>query len=445
MPTPAPGDACPGALRLHEAADGHLARIRIPGGLIPAEAATALARAAEELGDGNLDLTSRGNVQLRGLPADAGTELAARLTEAGLLPAPSHERMRNIVASPLSGLDDTGHVDVTALVTRLDAVLCADPATAALSGRFLFGFDDGRGDTAALDADVTMLATPDGDLALTLPGVAGSLRVPPGQAPAAAHAAALLFLDAARASTARAWRVVELPPAQALSTATLTELAARVPGARTAPAPETPAPSGGPRPGPTPPREGRSALHALAPLGRLTTAQWRELADLAAAHGSGTLRATPWRGIVVPGLTPARAAQAAADLARAGLVTGAASPWEGVGACTGRPGCVKSLADVRADARAALDAAPGGLPVYWSGCERRCGHPRGTAWVDAVATGAGYDVAVRPADPAADPRPAGRNVPAARLPVALAAARRFSPTTRPTRHDAVRKEREQSV
>ncbi|MBT2877296.1 precorrin-3B synthase, partial [Streptomyces sp. McG6] len=189
MPTPARGDACPGALRLHEAADGHLARVRIPGGLLRAPQAMALAGAAEDLGDAHLDLTSRGNVQLRALPADAGRELAARLAEADLLPSSAHERIRNLVASPLSGLDDEGHADVTPLVPAVDAALLADPATTALSGRFLFALDDGRGDTAALDADVTMLATPDGDLALTLPGVPGSLRLPPDQAPAAAHAA----------------------------------------------------------------------------------------------------------------------------------------------------------------------------------------------------------------------------------------------------------------
>lgn len=272
----------------------------------------------------------------------------------------------------------------------MDAALLADPATTALSGRFLFALDDGRGDTAALDADVTMLATPGGDLALTLPGVPGSLRLPSDQAPAAAHAAALLFLAAARASGTRAWRVAELPPGQALSTATLAELAARVPGTRTAPAPETPAPYGGPRPGPTPPRDGRSALHTLAPLGRLTAYQWRELAELAARHGAGTLRATPWRGVVVPGLSPARAAEAAAGLARAGLVTVKGSSWEGVGACTGRPGCVKSLADVRADARAALDAAPGAFlstgPVASAAAATPGVRPGWTPWRPAPAT-----------------------------------------------------------
>ncbi|EFH31686.1 LOW QUALITY PROTEIN: cobalamin biosynthesis protein CobG,precorrin-3B synthase, partial [Streptomyces pristinaespiralis ATCC 25486] len=112
--------------------------------------------------------------------------------------------------------------------------------------------------------------------------------------------------------------------------------------------------------------------------------------------------------------------------AAAGLVTDPASPWPGVGACTGRPGCAKSLADVRADATAHLAAGAGGLPVYWSGCERRCGHPRGT-WVDVVATGDGrYDVAVRGAG--ADVPPDRRALP--ELADALAAARTITTPTK---------------
>ncbi|MFB6892271.1 cobalamin biosynthesis protein CobG, partial [Kitasatospora sp. NPDC056327] len=38
------------------------------------------------------------------------------------------------------------------------------------------------------------------------------------------------------------------------------------------------------------------------------------------------------------------------------------------------------------------------LPVHWSGCERRCGHPAGR-WVDALATGQGYRVTVAGAPP----------------------------------------------
>jgi precorrin-3B synthase len=112
------------------------------------------------------------------------------------------------------------------------------------------------------------------------------------------------------------------------------------------------------------------------------------LTGLASTTPGRELRLTPWRGVVVPapGLSEEQAAEALARLSVTGLVTDPASPWLRVGACIGRPGCAKSLADVRADATAGLDAARhgGGLPLYWSGCERRCGHPRGER-VDVVA------------------------------------------------------------
>ena len=80
-------DACPGALRLHAADDGALARIRVPGGLLTLRQAEAAATAADRLGDGRIDLTSRGNLQVRGLrDPGAGTELAALLGEADCCP-----------------------------------------------------------------------------------------------------------------------------------------------------------------------------------------------------------------------------------------------------------------------------------------------------------------------------------------------------------------------
>src|SRR3954451_15182501 len=91
-------DACPGALQTHAAADGALARVRLPGGLVTRAQLAVLATAALDLGDGALELTSRGNVHLRGLGPGADTELAVRLTAAGLLPSPSHDRVRNVLA-----------------------------------------------------------------------------------------------------------------------------------------------------------------------------------------------------------------------------------------------------------------------------------------------------------------------------------------------------------
>lgn len=177
------GDACPGSLRLHRADDGALARVRIPGGVLSIRQADVLLEAARELGDGELHLTSRGNVQLRGLGQECGGRLAELLDRAGLLPSRRHERIRNVVASPLSGLDGRGRLDVRPWLTALDGLLCGSDKAAGLSGRFLFALDDGRGDVDALGADVTLLAWSDGSALLRI-GTAGAvLRVSGADAP----------------------------------------------------------------------------------------------------------------------------------------------------------------------------------------------------------------------------------------------------------------------
>ncbi|WKX74102.1 precorrin-3B synthase [Streptomyces sp. XD-27] len=407
------GDACPGALRLHQADDGALARVRLPGGLLTPHQAEVLARAAEELGNGRLDLTSRGNIQLRGLGSDCGGPLADRLRGAGLLPSDRHERARNVVASPLAGLDGGGHADVQRWARRLDELLCTEPDTASLSGRFLFAVDDGRGDVAALDADVTLIARPGGGAVLHVGGseddgapACRGLMVRAEDAPGAAVVAALEFLAAVRESGTRAWRARELPAPYAVSARRLAARLAAAGIAATALASPYAADAGDaeaarPAPGLVSGPDGRCALSVLAPLGRVTAGQWRLLTATAAREGAGELRVTPWRGVVLPGVSAGGGRELLAALADAGLVTDRNSPWYGVGACTGRPGCAKSLADVRADAERAARAAPAvsgaaahALPVYWSGCERRCGHPGGR-WVDVLATGDGYRVAAR--------------------------------------------------
>ncbi|MBT2405096.1 MULTISPECIES: precorrin-3B synthase [unclassified Streptomyces] len=387
------GDACPGALRLHGADDGFLARVRIPGGLLTAAQAAVLGLAADRFGDGHLELTSRGNVQLRGLADGCGAGLAELLDAAGLLPAPSHERVRNIVATPLSGLEGTARPDVLPWARELDRLLCASMRATALSGRFLFAFDDGRGDVAALGPDVTVLAVPDGRALVRLGPAPDAVELAAPDAARAALLAAEYFLDAADAAGNRAWRVSELPPEHALDAGEFSvRLGAAGIDAVCAPAVAWPY---APPPRPWGPGVGdRAALCVLPPLGRLTSEQWRVLVQ-AAERGNGELRITPWRTVILPWAGARMPIDGLGRIERAGLVLAPDSAWESVTACTGRPGCAKSLADVRADARAVVELAQGRLPVHWSGCERRCGHPRGTDWVDVVATaGDGYELSV---------------------------------------------------
>lgn len=393
-------DRCPGALRLHEAADGPLARIRVPGGVLSIEQVDTLAAAAAELGDGRLHLTARGNVELRAVrDADA---LSRRLDSAGLLPAPSHERARNIVLSPLAGLDGAGHwpagLDATQAVRGTDAALLAAPELAALSGRFLFGIDDGRGDVLALEPDLAaVLLEPEAErtepLARLLVGESGGPAVRLTDIPAALVAAAGAFLDHTRTIPEGAWRIDDLPDARAAIDLVHAAIARAVPTWDTgAPTPPRDARGTGPRPGlHTHPDTGATTLVAALPLGTADAEAWLAAA-MCAAYGDSLVRTTPWRGFVLAGMPVEAAAATAARLTASGLVADPDDAWVGLGACTGLPGCAKSRADVRADAtklRERLAQRPDRdmeLPLHLCGCERRCGHPR-TEHVEAVATG----------------------------------------------------------
>jgi precorrin-3B synthase len=175
-----------------------------------------------------------------------------------------------------------------------------------------------------------------------------------------------------------AWRLAEIPGGTE-------QVVARLGSERSTPVDVPVAPVTGPA-GAVTQDDGRTALVAVVPLGRLTAAQ----ADLLAATARN-LQLTPWRSVVLPDLPDASAAR---HLAAAGLVIDPGSSWLRVTACAGRPGCAKSLADVRADAATAVATGTlpsGGARQHWAGCERRCGRPRGDV-TDVVATGLGYRV-----------------------------------------------------
>jgi precorrin-3B synthase len=363
-------DACPGALQVHQAADGALARVRLPGGVISAAQLEALAHAATQFGSPAMELTSRGNIQLRAITDT--TAVAEIVVAAGLLPSQTHERVRNIVASPLSGRLG-GTADIRALVAALDEAIQSEPALAELPGRFLFGVDDGRGDVSGLGADVGAHFLGQSTAALLLAGRDTGVRLATPDVVPALIAVATQFAGIRES----AWRIAELDDrGQLLRQFTPTA----TPGATWPPVTRAPV-------GWLPQDDGRVALGAAVPLGVLQARVAEFLAAIAAP-----MAITPWRSVLVFDLDEGVADTALRVLAPMGLVFDENSPWLSVSACTGSPGCEHSTADVRADAVAALDIAAEGHR-HFVGCERACGSPPSGQVL--VATGDGYQPRAR--------------------------------------------------
>jgi len=356
---------------VHQAADGALARVRLPGGMIAAAQLEALAEAAERFGAGTLELTGRANVQIRGITDPSAVTDA--VAEAGLLPSATHERIRNIVASPLSGRVGD-RTDIRPWVHELDAAIQADEELAGLPGRFLFSIDDGTADVSGLAADAGVHVLPaDGQelgdsgtdsrsVALFLAGRDTGIRLEPNQSVSTLVDVARRFV----AHRGNAWRIAELADSDVLLGDAQRAAAA---GGRFPPVrppvgwiEQTSDGSG----------QARVALGAVVPLGVLTARQARFVAAIDAP-----VVITPWRSLVVCDLDEPVAETSLRVLAPLGLVFDETSPWLEVTACVGSPGCSRSRADVRSEARRVVESGAVAGAVHYVGCERGCGKPVG--------------------------------------------------------------------
>ncbi len=383
-------DRCPGVLRLHSAADGHLARIRLPGGRLDGVGLRAVATLAAA-GNGVVELTSRASLQIRGLDAGAASWAADVLWEAGLLPSPEHDRVRNILASPFGGRHPAAVLGADSIVVALDRALCGDHALAVLPGRFLFVVEDGSRTLGRQRADVSLVATgAAGRLRLDLAGRPTTLEAAAQDAPKLALNAARAFMQLRREDGSNGWRIDDLADgaariARALGGSPREEVAPIVPRLTAAGALEQ--------------AGGRWAVTALAPLGRVERTALPGLADLladealqgpAASVPEGStgperahLRVSPARTLTVLDVPSDRVGELTATLEGLGLVTAPNSGWEGLSACAGLHACQNARGDVRAAAvrRASVRrGSPGhSRSEHWTACERGCGRPPAVA------------------------------------------------------------------
>ena len=395
---------CPGILHAVPARDGLLMRIRVPGGLIDAHQLRTIAQLSAAYADGTIEITSRANLQIRAIQqADLGT-IAERLAAAGLLPSVDHDRVRNIVSSPLAGLDPSEILDPRPYLHELDRKLSANSPFAQIHPKFSFGIFGGPARFSPDADDLALEAISTSEFRLDIAG--NAFLVPRARAVDTLLKAAENCIEIAHQHNipVRVRKIVEIPGAAERIAPTPRRFEGEGLQSRRNEEPKDAAlaaevlPSAAPTPPPidapigTCPTSHPNLINIIPtiPLGRLTAHQAISIAALPGID----LRLAPWRGIVlgaipleaVPGITSA--------LHAIGLSCTGHNGFHGVSACAGITGCEAALADVRTHAASLAELlegrpVPAGWTVNLSACDKQCARRHGAA-IDLIAYPSGY-------------------------------------------------------
>jgi precorrin-3B synthase len=397
--------ACPALSRIVAARDGGLCRIKLPGGKLLAPQAFAIADAAELHASGIVEFTNRANMQVRGVKAGCEARLSGQLSAAGLGPrvdatqsidpiaaerqALIADDARNLLLSPVAGIDAEALHDTAPLAESMLAMLQSEPRLAELSPKFSVLLDGGER-LAALDHPHDVWFSAMSPIAVEHPtaeawfalGLAGQPSADRGDALAAVRAGdivalmrALLhtFLDLATPEDTRMRhllrshdRLAVLDHAAVKAGIDLQRGPAIDAWRRSAADPSRRFGAHAQR------QAGRWHIGGQPPLGRIDTATLRGLAQLASAQGDGTLRVTPWQSVLLPNIAEPAVSHVADALRSLGFVLDARDPLARVIACAGSTGCAKAWADTKADALAIARQLPADTHVHLSGCERSC-------------------------------------------------------------------------
>lgn len=394
-----------------ETGDGLLARLPPAGPLSP-DAILAVCDAANRFGNGIVEVTARGSIQVRGLSVSTAAPFVAALASAHI-----RDAAPAILAPPLAGLDPAETVDVRPLVRTLREAVEAEGIGRRLAPKTSLVIDGGGGlHLDAMDADLRLVATADGAFAVALGGAAATARAV-GTVTADRAATAALTVLRLIAALGPAARGRDLDPA----------VAARAIGAGPA------APAAGRRPAePLGVHRLGGGGHVLGlglPFGQVDAATLAALVDAGVEGGATAFAPAEGRALLALGFAADAVARFRARAAALGFIVRADDPRRAVVACPGTPACASGLMPARAiAAEVAAAAAPmldGSVTLHISGCAKGCAHPRAATLAFAGGEhGAGLILSGRAGDPPAAVLPAG-DIPAAtaRLAAAVRAAR----------------------
>lgn len=346
--------SCPSLDAPMQTGDGWLARLRIAGGRLTPEQMIAIARLARQYGNGLVEISGRGNLQVRGLSEASSSQFAA-----GVRDVVTIETGLVVETPPLAGDDFLERADPRELADAIRKL--AGPFADRLGPKVTVVVDGaGQITLVHLKADIRLVAADVGHWQVSIGnGTAMTLSV-----------------DAALE----------------LAIATLQQIAelgvdARATDLPVAPDPAAPITVSSPIGDFT--RRNGSAVGIALPFGSAQTDQLIALTKLAASHGVSEMRLAPNHCILVFDAPAAFAAEAGA----LGFITDPGDPRLRVNACIGSDGCASGHMPARKIADRLVAALPPGQTLHVSGCSKGCAQPR-RADVTLVGRDDGYGLVI---------------------------------------------------
>jgi precorrin-3B synthase len=365
--------ACPGLTAPMQTGDGLLVRLAGAGATIGLDAAAALCAAARRHGNGIIEVTARGSIQIRGLTAASAPAFADTVAALGI---DAGEGVP-ILVDPLAGIEPAQTIDARSLAGELRQRLAAASFADMLGPKVSVVIDGGSAlHLDAIRADIRLRACSGpatgavwhvglgGDAASAMP--AGAVA----PANAVEIVARLLETIAQHGPQARARDLIHLQGPDAFRTA-ITDFLIEAPGPTARPQSD---PIGTHRL-----RDGHLGLGIGLAFGHTDADALDGLIEAAARAGASGLRTAPGRALLVIGL-PADASPALAAKAESlGFITRRDDPRRNVVACAGAPICASAEIPARALAplisSAAASLLDGSLTIHLSGCPKGCAHP----------------------------------------------------------------------
>jgi precorrin-3B synthase len=375
--------ACPGLSAPMQTGDGLLVRI-LPAGTMSLAAFAALCMAAREHGNGVIEITSRGNIQVRGLSAGSAPQFAAAVAALDI----AAEDGVPVLCNALAGLGAEEIFDTTSLADELRRAMAQHAFASKLSPKVSIVIDGGGAPSLeAVTADIRLHAqAANGDVAIRISVGGDEARATELGHVTPAHAveATLRLLDviARGGGEARARDSLAAEGKRAFQSAVAGFLVSVRPGE---PRDEPKAAIA-----PHPLRNGKIACGIGLAFGHAEADSLERLIEAARAAGASGLRTAPGRALLAIGLTPRTETTFSSAAEHLGFIVRADDPRRNVVACAGAPICASAYIASRALAPAiAATAAPQlGSTIHISGCAKGCAHAAAAA-LTVVGTPAG--------------------------------------------------------